>query len=399
MGQSGVPELLRPFVRAWLWSKTSDQQAVPRPSDEPDQRLPGPSPFEVLLVGSGAASSWGVLSHSLGLPGALARSLRTATARGVVVRAIVDPALTAATASDAVRTARTRFDALRVVVLGVNEALAMVDLREWRRRIDGLLDALEPSAEHPAVVAGVQPISSIPVFAGGLSSWLDRHAAAMNEVTAAECASRQDVGFSPLSAPPHASSARYRAPADFQFWADQLTASAMVLLRGRIDRTPPARDPAIESLRRQELARLGTHGLLNRSVIDEVVQAASTMFGTESAGLLILDEDRAWYYSGVGTDRTEVDRDDSFASYSMEAAKDLIVTDASQDARFRNYKHVSGPPYVHFYAGYPIEGPTGQRIAVLCIYDRQPRDFDEASREQLAKLALRIQDSLRHDAA
>jgi hypothetical protein len=384
-------------VRAWLWSTTADQQAVPRPSDEPDQRLAGPDPFEVLLVGSGAASSWGVLSYSLGLPGALARGLRTSTERGVVVRTLIDPGMTAAAASGALRTARTPFDAVRIVVLGVNEALEMVDLREWRRLIEDLLDALEPTAEHPAVVAGVQPISSIPVFAGGLSSWLDRQAAAMNRETAAACATRPHTTFAPLSAPPRASIARYRGSADYHFWAHELVPSAVALLPSRAgrSRTP---DPGTELRRREELARLGIHGLRNRFVIDDVVQAESKLFGSQSAGLLILEQDRAWFYTGIGVDRTEVDRQDSFTSYAIDSSEDLVVTDAFEDERFRNYRHVIGPPYMRFYAGHPIEGPTGQRIAVLCIYDQEPREFDEASRELLGRLALQIQDCLHHEA-
>jgi GAF domain-containing protein len=372
--------------------------AVPRPSDEADQRLGGPDPLEVLVVGAGAASGWGVLSHSLGLTGALARSLRRSTGRGVVLRSHVDTTITAAEAAAAIGSEQTRFDALRVVVLGVNEALAMVSPRRWRQSMEVVLDALEPSAEHPAVIAGIQPISSIPIFAGGLSAWLDRHVVAMNHETAEACAATPHTVFSPLSAPPQASIARYRSPSDYQFWAQQLTASALTVLPALGERLPRA-DPVAESERRAELARLGIESVYSDFAIDDVVQFARSAFGTQSSGLMILDDDRAWFLSSAGTDITEVGRESSFTSYAAEGTGALVVEDATQDERFRNNPYVSGRPHVRFFAGHPILGAAGQRIGVLCIYDDAPREFDDTARELLRELARRIQDRLQRGAA
>jgi GAF domain-containing protein len=53
---------------------------------------------------------------------------------------------------------------------------------------------------------------------------------------------------------------------------------------------------------------------------------------------------------------------------------------------------------VRFYAGYPVESPSGEQIGALCIFDPKPReraDFDET---MLRQLALLIEAELEVDA-
>ncbi|KAH8730789.1 putative histidine kinase HHK4p [Phaeosphaeriaceae sp. PMI808] len=52
----------------------------------------------------------------------------------------------------------------------------------------------------------------------------------------------------------------------------------------------------------------------------------------------------------------------------------LVVNDINQDARFKNYPFVVGPPYSRFYAGVPIRSPSGHSIGTYCVLDDKPRD-------------------------
>jgi hypothetical protein len=368
----------------------------PRPADNADQRLPGPDPLDVLVVGGGASASWGVRTHELGFTGALARRLRGATQRGVEIRTNIDIDLTAATAPAAIRASRTRFDQLRVVVLGMTEVLTQSNVANWRAEIEDVLDALEPTARRPAVLVGLQPISSIPVYHGGLSRWLDRQASALNRETQDACAARPHAAFAALPAPPSVPLERYRGPADYDFWAQRVVEAAVPLLAAPPDRASPAPyDPSVERRREAELARLG---ITDESVdfnIDSVVRFTRAVFDMPSAEMLILGPERAYSISSTSPDRAQQDRERSFTAYAIESRGCFVVPDARTDPRFRDHSGVAGEPGVVFFAAYPVEGPSGERIGALAVYDTVPREFDETSQELLRVLAAQMEQVLR----
>jgi hypothetical protein len=390
-----VPWPLRAPVRAWLWARETDAEAVPRPVDVADQRLPGPDPLNVLLVGAGAALGWGVLSHALGLSGALARRLRGETERGVVLRSRTGMEITAETAADVVLRSRTPLDDIRVVVLGITETFAMMPPTSWEQNLTRLLNALEPTASRPAVLSGIQPISAIPIYRGGLAPVLDRHAAALNQVTAELCAATPHTAFAPLSTPPAGMLARFRGPADYDFWAEQLVTRIAPLVPPPGAHAPSSRlDAELERRRQAELDRLGIRGRRAGFAVDDIVQFSRSVFRAQSAELMILDGDRAWALSSDGTEPHDIGREHSFTSYATDARGTFVVEDASRDVRFRDYAYVTGDPRIRFFAGHPIEGPSGDRIGALCVYDPEPRRFDEAERALLRTLAGRLETAL-----
>ena len=353
------------------------------------------------MVGSGAAASWGVRTHELGFTGALARRLRDATQRGVNVRGAIDVAITSASAPDVLREARGRFDDLRIVVLGITETFRVIRPAEWRADIERVLDVLEPSTTHPAVLVGIQPISSIPVYHGGLSGWLDQHAAALNLETAAAVDARPHTAFAPLPAPPIVDIDRFRGPADYDFWATRVVDAAIPLLPPRRELIGPAPyDPAIEQRREQELARLGITGNRANLAVDSIVRFTRAVFDMAGADLLLLGPDRAFSVSSVslnGPDMPDQHRDQSFTAYAIEAPGVFIVPDARRDPRFRNHSGVAGEPGLIFFAGHPVAGPTGERIGILGMYDTRPREFDEVAQELLRTLAHQLERALRGD--
>ena len=53
------------------------------------------------------------------------------------------------------------------------------------------------------------------------------------------------------------------------------------------------------------------------------------------------------------------------------------MSDALQDERFCDHPLVVGEPHIRFYAGFPIESPSGERMGTLCIFDTVPRSADD----------------------
>jgi GAF domain-containing protein len=56
---------------------------------------------------------------------------------------------------------------------------------------------------------------------------------------------------------------------------------------------------------------------------------------------------------------------------------------------------VQGDPLIRFYAGFPIESPSGERIGSLCVFDPKPRSLAEVDQVLLRELALLVQRELR----
>jgi len=79
----------------------------------------------------------------------------------------------------------------------------------------------------------------------------------------------------------------------------------------------------------------------------------------------------------------------------MESQGPLVVPDALADPRFLDHPLVLGAPHTRFYAGFPIESPSGERIGVLCVFDPEPRPIDEVDTVLLRELALMVQAELR----
>ena len=124
---------------------------------------------------------------------------------------------------------------------------------------------------------------------------------------------------------------------------------------------------------------------------DRITRLAKQLFGVETAAITLIDHDRQWFKSKVGLKPEETPRSDAFCDVTIRESKNFTVPDASQDSRFHNNPLVTGDPNIRFYAGYPLETASGERVGALCIFDPKPRKFTEAEEVQLRDLALWVQ--------
>jgi signal transduction histidine kinase len=89
----------------------------------------------------------------------------------------------------------------------------------------------------------------------------------------------------------------------------------------------------------------------------------------------------------TGMDGHETPRSISFCAWMIDHPRPLIIDDAREDARVRNYSNVTGAPYIRFYAGVPLINDDGFVLGSVCVIDREPRTIGDRQIAMLGDLA------------
>ncbi len=395
--------ILARAMRSWDDSLDLARTRIPRPTDMPQAHARGPNSDRVLIFGAGPAVGWGVGSHDLALPGFLARGLAARTGRGSVVDVVADPDIDIETAPAALRELKlSRYDAV-VVILGVGAALKMTSPTAWRQGLANVLDeiARASGSSTQMFVTGIPPIRSISIFDSPLGEVADRRAKQLSAVAASVCAGLQQATFVPLTVnvrvKPESHRYWHRAPEEFSYWADLLGVAMAPLLDGtRTANSESGRaesSAAAERKRQKAVDELGFNTMPPDLRLQHIVSMARTSFETQAAIFTILDHGLQRHLAYVGTDLTEIPRIHSFCNATIAGRDALVVPDLSEDERFRDNPLVVDDPHVRFYAGFPIESPSGERIGALCVLDPERResiaDIDVVLLRDLALMAQR----------
>ena len=138
----------------------------------------------------------------------------------------------------------------------------------------------------------------------------------------------------------------------------------------------PAPIPTDDERRLQALREMLILDTPPEERFDRVVRFAADEFDMPIVLVSLVDAKRQWFKARVGLDVCETDRESSFCGHAIMQAKILIVEDALDDERFHDNPLVSGDPKIRFYAGAPLQLPTGEIVGTLCMIDRQPRQLD-----------------------
>jgi hypothetical protein len=391
--------VLKPIACTWTGILRSGF-TIPRPTDAPHAHSSGVNDDRILVFGGGPALGWGVSTQGLALPGSLARALTARTQRGAYVDVVAARPDTVRSALGAIEGLKPwRYDAI-VVTLGVNEALNLTSVRLWRRTLRELLPRLERDSFQTTqiLVVGILPIRSIPVFDCLLGTIADRHARALNRELSEICAQLPRTTYVPLTAFPIRSSDRNRAPLDFSRFAEVIAESITTRMGANRHETEDVRRPAAYDAEAYEQDRQRAVDKLADLVADErfehILALAKQSFGTDAAAFTVIDRDRQVIKSGVGPGLMDISREDSFCATTIGGRGALVVPDARADPRFRNSSLVTGEARIRFYAGFPIESPSGERIGALCLVDSAPRRMGQADLVLLRELALMLQREL-----
>eukprot|EP00892_Ulva_mutabilis_P003559 jgi/Ulvmu1/1575/UM111_0003.1 len=160
---------------------------------------------------------------------------------------------------------------------------------------------------------------------------------------------------------------------------------------------------ATESDRMDHLCSLHVLSTAPERRFDRLTALAATVFSVPIVLVSLVDRDRQWFKSVMGLPGvTETDRQSSFCAWTLlpQYPECLVVSDARNDARFRNNKLVTGPPHIQFYAGCPLVSSNGMRLGSLCIIDSRTRYFTTEDCNLLsnfAELAVRELEAKRAD--
>lgn len=130
---------------------------------------------------------------------------------------------------------------------------------------------------------------------------------------------------------------------------------------------------------------------------ERLTALASRIFKVPIALVSLVDLGRQWFMSNRGLgDVRETPRDQAFCSHAIISKEDILtIKDAKLDPRFANNPLVTGPPYIRFYAGAPLETPEGYKLGTFCIIDTKPwpngLDFDRKQNlRELAGLVVEV---------
>lgn len=389
-------DLLAPLIRMGASRAENSAGYVPRPFDDPHGFAPGQDTDRILLVGSGLAVGWGVASHAVALPGALARSVSAGTGRGCIVDLVAAPDLDSSNASDALDLAAlSRYDGV-VIALGVNDALQVTPSSEWRENVRSLLDVLvrHTATDTPLIMAGIQPIRSIPLFDSVTGFFANLSARRLNAITAVLCDARPETTFSPLPAPSPPVASRHRTISHYRELSDTIAQALLPQLvrpfGGRA--TKHALTPQREVRRQRSVDSLTLADAEGMPALKKLAFLAKEAYGTQTALITVLDGDRQWYLATAGRKISVIPRELGMCQWTVQTANGLIVRDTHDDALFRESPLVTAGDKIRFYAGFPIETPDGERIGAVCVLDPSPRRrqsdlVDTAFLQQLAFLA------------
>ncbi len=94
---------------------------------------------------------------------------------------------------------------------------------------------------------------------------------------------------------------------------------------------------------------------------DKITFAVKKRFEVPIVTLSILDHDREWFKSCVGTENKEGNRNVSFCGHVLFSKYIYIIEDTTKDDRFADNPAVIGKPFIRFYAGMTVrDRKTGQ---------------------------------------
>ncbi len=149
--------------------------------------------------------------------------------------------------------------------------------------------------------------------------------------------------------------------------------------------------PENEASRLKALQEYKVMDTLPEQAYDNFTQLAALICKTPIALITLLDDQRQWFKSKIGFERSEIPREDAFCSHTILTPEDaLVVNDAARDERFAENPLVTGEPNVRFYAGVPLVTSSGEALGTICVMDSAPREITKEQLEALQVLSREV---------
>lgn len=153
--------------------------------------------------------------------------------------------------------------------------------------------------------------------------------------------------------------------------------------------------PQVHPNEAERLKALHATGLIHTPIeqgFEQITSLTKKIFDVPVVAISLIDKDKQWFKSIIGSNLTETPREISFCGHTILKEEALIVPDAQSDTRFKNNPLVTGEKgSVRFYAGYPIHASQDHHpIGALCIIDTKPRHISPTEKSILHDLAALV---------
>ena len=150
--------------------------------------------------------------------------------------------------------------------------------------------------------------------------------------------------------------------------------------------------PQNEATRLKALRSLNILDTDSEAEYDSITQLAAYISGAKVSLVSLIDEERQWFKSKIGTELCGTSREHSFCGHAiLQPNEFLIVPDATKDVRFQENPLTTNENPVIFYAGFPLVDNEGHAMGTLCVLDNQPSELNENQVDGLKLLAKQVE--------
>lgn len=145
------------------------------------------------------------------------------------------------------------------------------------------------------------------------------------------------------------------------------------------------------------LSSLGVDYFEPNRGLDNLVELASKIAGTEVSIINLLDAHTQWSIASIGMDRGQKPVEESVCQFTIldEYHPYFEVADLSQDERFKDRDYVTGDLQLRYYLGVPLTTREGYSIGSLCVLDKRFLKLSPEQIDLLKHVAKQIVDRLK----
>lgn len=127
--------------------------------------------------------------------------------------------------------------------------------------------------------------------------------------------------------------------------------------------------------------------------IDRLTDLARAALGVPMAGVGVVAAHEQRFLACRGVDLDRVPREETVCTYAMLEREVTVVEDLQADPRFEANDDLRELG-IRAYASANLTTPEGRVLGTFCVYDREPRSFDDRERALLETLAAEATDQL-----
>lgn len=145
-----------------------------------------------------------------------------------------------------------------------------------------------------------------------------------------------------------------------------------------------------EAARLEALYQYKILNSLPEEAFDDITRLAAYICDTPIALITLVDAQRQWFKSKVGTDITENPLNTGLCPFVIQKGDRLIIPDTLADEQYATNPVVVSNPSVRFYAGVPLTTALGHILGTICVIDFVPRELSPKQVDALQALSHQV---------